>query len=570
MVASKSSTNVCQKKCFLAFAWAVLLLLPNFLWVFVAHDPFEAFMRGLAPSIAGITFAFAWLPNPRWLIRASLPFQALVPAEVYYISTYHQPSSPLVLGIIGESNAIEAIEFIGIWPLFLMFTAGLTLFVLGWHLSRNYNKLKIDRRIIWLRIASLFPVLLLTYLEVDWQQVESKVFALPNDFKGDARLNVPPPSPSEALLIHSFPFGVPFRAAAYLRERQALHSVANDIKHLRVVANRTAKPIPPEIYVLVIGESAVSTHWELNGYQRKTNPWLSNKEGLVSLSNVISPWPATRMAVPVLITGQQKPNGRAPLIAPSIVQIFKAAGFSTYWISNQMPLGLHDSIIAIHAHSADVTLFTNPGNIHASTPPDEVLLSPFFSYIKDDSPRKFFVIHLLGSHKSYNKRYPKSFIFFNKSDHQKPIDQYDDSIRYTDFILYKIITAIESIGNVRAAVMYVSDHGETLPDSNCDSSGHGYGSENDYRVAAMIWASERLRKERPSLIPTLEKHKSWPFSSSHAAVTLADLANINFKEWNPRDSWIHPDWKPSTRWTNVTENFDKAKRKGACKLLVPR
>ena len=567
LIMAQESTNNNHFKWLLAFIWGCLLLAPNMVWILVADNPLDAFMLGLAPGIATLAFVVSWFPNLRWLIRITLPFQAMMPAEFYYVVLYHQPSSALVFGIIGESNLREAIEYLGSTTLVVLTFAGIILIAIGWWLSYFYERLPISRQLIWLRLASLLPVVLIAFLEIDWHMSYSKAFALPNSSNRDTRLATTLPSPTEAMLINTFPIGLPFRMMEYLDERKAIRSVVTDIQRLHVSAIRHITPTPPEVYVLVIGESAVSTHWHLNGYKRNTNPWLSKRTDVISLNNVISSWPATRLAVPVIITGKQESDGRAPLVAPSIIQVFRAAGFKTFWISNQMPLGLHDSVIAIHAHSADVSLFTNPGNLHSITPTDDVLLSPFLKYLKDDSPRKFFVIHLIGSHKDYSLRYPNDFSYFGTKEKQNTIDKYDNSIRFTDYLLNSIIESIQSIPYVRAALLYVSDHGETVPDSTCPSSGHGYGNANDYRVATMLWISKRLGKERPEIMQILHERASSPFVSSHAAVTLADLADISFTDWNHRNSWLHPDWTPSPRWTNVASDFDKATHKDSCGRL---
>ena len=552
----------------LILLWVLFLLAPNLLWILVANDPADAFMRGLAPGIAAAAFVAAWFPDLRWPIRLSLPFQALVPAESYYVALYHQPSSSLILGIIGESNLREAVEYLGPGTLLFLSATGMVLALLGWRLSNLLRSYRVSRHHKWLRLASMLPVILLAYLEFDWYTDQAEAFALPKHFHRDARLADMPPSPAKSLLVNSYPLGVPFRIVDYLREHHALQSISRDILNIRVAARRITTPAPPEVYVLVIGESANASHWQLNGYPRETNPFLSRQDGLVSLDNVISPWNATRLAVPVLITGMQSADGRAPLVAPSIIQIFGKVGFATYWLSNQMPLGLHDSVIAVHAHSADTVLFTNPGDIDGPTPYDGVILDPFRQHLKDPAPRKFFVIHLMGSHKDYGRRFPGDFSHFSHDEQHDLIDEYDDSLRYTDYILERIIQAIESIPGVRASVLYVSDHGETLPESGCTLSGHGYNTDGDYRVAAMIWLSKRLRTERPDVMHIFSSRRSWPFVSTHAAETLADIAEIAYAGWEHRNSWLNPGWTPGTRRVDVTDDFDHAQRKGPCKRLA--
>lgn len=55
----------------------------------------------------------------------------------------------------------------------------------------------------------------------------------------------------------------------------------------------------------------------------------------------------------------------------------------------------------------------------------------------------FVVLHMYGSHMDYTKRYPKDFAFFtpddasavNRETKDKVRNAYDNSIRYTDYVL---------------------------------------------------------------------------------------------------------------------------------------
>jgi len=62
---------------------------------------------------------------------------------------------------------------------------------------------------------------------------------------------------------------------------------------------------------------------------------------------------------------------------------------------------------------------------------------------KNTTTPLFLVLHMRGSHSPYNSRYPKEFDIFHQkettNDHpQNLVNQYDNSILYSDKIIFEI------------------------------------------------------------------------------------------------------------------------------------
>jgi lipid A ethanolaminephosphotransferase len=71
---------------------------------------------------------------------------------------------------------------------------------------------------------------------------------------------------------------------------------------------RTARTGPrPKLVVMVVGETARSQNFQLNGYPRATNPRLSRKEGVISFSDVSSCGTATAISVPCMFSPDDPP-----------------------------------------------------------------------------------------------------------------------------------------------------------------------------------------------------------------------------------------------------------------------
>ena len=118
------------------------------------------------------------------------------------------------------------------------------------------------------------------------------------------------------------------------------------------------------------------------------------------------------------------------------------------------------------------------------TPISRNALALFEDALDADAPRKFIVVHLMGSHGDAKERYPPEHSFFDLNDAQSDIyrhvtweadkqavNEYDNSIRFQDAVLSRILGRLqralaesksEGRPDIRAAMIYVSDHGEEV------------------------------------------------------------------------------------------------------------
>jgi len=563
----------------LPLVWTAVLLLPNFLWVAVTANVPDALIRGVPPSMAFLVALVAWSRQPGWVLLVLLPFYVLLPLEAYYLLAYGQPSSVHVLAVVAETHFSEALQYIGAGPLLLGAGVAALLLLITVYLARQARPLPRHRLLTWLALASLVPLLQYVWLELDWAMTRPSVFDVAQATSGETiQPMTDVPTPMGVTLSDSYPLGVFFRIRDFLGERERIKQASGRIGTHDFQVRRAQLHDQAETYVLVVGESARPDHWGLNGYGRNTTPRLTLKDRLVSFRNVVTPWPATRLAVPVILVGQQTANHRALPDRASIVSLFKQAGFRTYWLSNQAPLGLHDSIISVHAQEADEVVFTNPTDYSRQGKDDGVLLPVFQRLLKHAAPKKFFVIHTLGSHKRYDQRYPSEFSRFKPADlgnmladpPEVVVNSYDNSIFFTDHVLAELIAALELNWHSRSALMYLSDHGQTLPLNGCQEDGHGRSNEADFRVAALLWVSESIDRVRPQILQRAAKRRDEPLESVGAFHTLTELADLFFPDWHPERSWISSSWQPRTRWTNAVPDFEYALRESPCgKLKMP-
>ena len=89
------------------------------------------------------------------------------------------------------------------------------------------------------------------------------------------------------------------------------------------------------VTVLVLGETARAMNFSLNGYEKPTNQY-TQKQGVVSFSNVTSCGTATAVSVPCMFSRLNKDNynKRIATAQQNVVDIIHLAGADVLWISN--------------------------------------------------------------------------------------------------------------------------------------------------------------------------------------------------------------------------------------------
>lgn len=327
----------------------------------------------------------------------------------------------------------------------------------------------------------------------------------------------------------------------------------------------TVEPSPeePQTYVVVIGESTSTWHMQLYGYNRNTNPLLSEiKDELIIYEDVITPNVHTIVALDKILTLSDYDHPNLENNA-SIVQLANQAGFTTYWLSNQRPVGFHESMSTTIANAADHKYFLATDNF-TNTIYDEVLLPSLQTVIKEPDLKKMIFIHLIGTHSDYKKRYPSSFQKFTgrnsrtliqNPNTEKIVNEYDNAVLYNDYIIRNIIESVRK-ENTNSYVLYFSDHGDEVFDT-MDLMGHNeyHGTNPMYEVPFLVWMSDKYKEERPNY-KNLDATKDRKYNLENFIYSFADLSNIEFNLYDSSRSIFNPDFENRTRWIKQQEDYD--------------
>ncbi len=294
-----------------------------------------------------------------------------------------------------------------------------------------------------------------------------------------------------------------------------------------------------QTFVLILGESCNRNHMSLYGYSKKTTPKLANRKDLIVFDNVVSPYSNTLSSVLTILSESNLENNIEITKGIDIIDMFSAAGFKTYWLSNQSPIGIWDNLVTVFGNKSDSKKFVNlssNSSFEATYTPsyDAKLFEPFAKALQEKYKRKFIIIHLMGNHSSYSKRYPSEFDVFYGNDHKSnTIAEYDNAIIYNDFVvdsLLKILQLNNSTNNdMLSSAIYLSDHGENVYDE-LDRVGHDYSKilpKSNVEIPFIVWLSKSYRKEFEDKSTIIESNIHKPFVSDDLFHAILDLNNIN-------------------------------------------
>ena len=303
--------------------------------------------------------------------------------------------------------------------------------------------------------------------------------------------------------------------------------------------------------VFVLGEATDRNHMQLYGYRLPTTPHLSaryERGEIFRFTDTIACANHTSAAMSKIFTFAEKDD---PLndwyLKPNIFDIVRRAGYHTVWLSNQSPLGLWGNFDKYFSMRCDEKFFVEAEDEIADIRKiDGVLLPVLDEYLSATTAEKnFYVIHLYGTHESFNERYPAEFAIFTADDEDKPVPdwrqgtaEYDNAVLYNDFIVDEIIRRFE---DKDAVLIYISDHGLQVYDGSDDAE-HTMekdGNVHMIEIPALIWVSEKFRAHHPEKISAMTAAVDKPYRTDYLIHALLDLMNIRTTSFDATKSIIN-------------------------------
>lgn len=290
----------------------------------------------------------------------------------------------------------------------------------------------------------------------------------------------------------------------------------------------------PTLVILMIGETSRKANFSLYGYERKTNPLLENDD-VVAMKNPTSCGTATEVSVPCLMSHlKQKEFWKANKRYEALPSIVKKAGVDVLYKENNFG-GCKRTCAGVETIYTDVEKdkdYCATGECH-----DAIMLKNLPEYINSKKNNNILIVlHHNGSHgPRYNKRYPAKFEKFspvcNNNDvgqcsQEELVNAYDNTIVYHDYVMHNVIQIADK-ADMKAVVLYASDHGESLGEHGLYLHGFPYNlaPKEQKEIPFLVWMSDEFKKSNKLTNSCINKHESY----SHDNIFHSVLGAFNAK-----------------------------------------
>jgi lipid A ethanolaminephosphotransferase len=350
----------------------------------------------------------------------------------------------------------------------------------------------------------------------------------------------------------------------------AVYSLAAAARSERVVAAAPRQPVGrdavlgpafagrarPAVVVLVVGETARAANWGLNGYLRDTTPRLAALRtaagsGLVNFADVTSCGTDTETSLPCMFAtvGRRNYNERRIRSSENLLHVLASAGVGVQWRDNQSGCkGVCDGF-----PNTTVSALAPPGLCQGGHCLDEGLLHGLVEQLAGTQGAQLVVLHQLGNHgPAYFRRVPPAFERFTpicrhddlqRCTREEIVNAYDNALLYTDHVLARLIGQLQvRAGMMDSAVVYVSDHGESLGEHRLFLHGMPWAIAPDVqkKVPMVMWLSPGFASARGIDRDCLAQRAARPVQHDHLMHTVLGLLDVSTQVREPQYDLVGP------------------------------
>ena len=342
------------------------------------------------------------------------------------------------------------------------------------------------------------------------------------------------------------------------------------LKDLQVIDSLASEPID---VVLILGESVRRDYLHSYGYPLPNTPGIDSlvaSGDMILFRDVLAPATMTNYSCQRTLTFYTNGESKEEWYNyPTLLSAVSQAGYATAWITNQETTGIY-SISRIFSPFADLVrerndraggmVDTSENSLNNLAGAYDTALLPLlldYSMLPDSltsTHRRGLVevVHLMGSHFDYAKRYPKTYAHFGAKDipqrnlgeeQAQTVASYVNSIYFTDYVIKEVV---KKYAHRPALILYMSDHGEILYDDPKDRQFYGHSpyvlAPAAVQIPFMCYVSPRLQELNPQLIERLRTASTRRISSDLLTHTLTSLLGIRTRYSDPKLDFLSPDY----------------------------
>lgn len=258
----------------------------------------------------------------------------------------------------------------------------------------------------------------------------------------------------------------------------------------------------PVVLVILVGETARAASFGIDGYARDTTPELA-KRAIINFTDVRSCGTATAVSLPCMFSGFGRDGYSYDkgIGTENLLDVLARAGVTPEWIDNNTG----DKDIAKRTGARRITSVNDPAFCRNGECDDGVFQDIVKTFIGQATGDMVLVLHMIGSHgPAYYLRYPPEFerfvpacrsADFSVCTQTEISNAYDNTILYTDHVVARLIDDLATQDAVIPALLYVSDHGESLGENGLYLHGAPYFMAPDVqtRVPMVLWLSDAFQ-----------------------------------------------------------------------------
>ena len=304
----------------------------------------------------------------------------------------------------------------------------------------------------------------------------------------------------------------------------------------------TATMRRPRLLVLVVGETARAANWGLNGYARQTTPELARHD-VLNFPHVAACGSSTEVSLPCMFSpyGREHYDEKEIRSHQSLLHVLQRAGVATLWQDNQSGCkGVCSGLPFVDLHAR-----TDAGLCDGKRCEDGILLAGLAEAARRQPGDQVIVLHMLGNHgPNYFERYPPAFKVYQpvcetsdlgRCSREQIVNAYDNALRYTDHVLASAIDALAAMPDYDTALLYVSDHGESLGENGLYLHGMPYSiaPREQLEVPMVAWFSDGWRTATGLSRVCLRRQAAGARSHDELFHTVLGLTDVKTSLYRP-------------------------------------
>lgn len=329
---------------------------------------------------------------------------------------------------------------------------------------------------------------------------------------------------------------------AYGEEQMmVVDSVLQEVAGDAAPGRHLAQAEKPVLMVLFVGETLRAQNFGLNGYERDTTPGLAARD-VINFPDVTACGTSTSVSLPCMFSplATSDYSREAALSRENLLDVLVRSGFEVNWVDNNtgdMGVAMRQGWQIVEkalAPDACVTECT-----------DEVFLPLIEKTLEEVTEDTVLVLHMIGNHgPAYYLRYPEGQAPFSPDCRsaqfsdcpvQEIVNAYDNAVVETDLVLSRAIDMLDASDRVLPAMVFLSDHGESLGESGLylHAAPRFMAPKEQTKVPMVMWLGDAFRDVMGLKPDCMRAHADAPVSHDHLFHTMLGLLDIRTAARDP-------------------------------------